>query len=168
MRSIAPCLALITFGDLASPTTQAQAPPEMASVQIVNATSVPVLSLKVNDTLAYDTFPQGKRSGDAPVPLLEAVYEAEDKQSGSKAKVREDHLRAWRHQSLVILGDFSTHIASQGHPKAAGQSTSERGSKHPPNVLFQVYPHTPLESAGETANHQRRARQKLDVCNGNE
>ena len=101
MRAIALCLALsVLMAIWPRLTTQAQATPEMASVQIVNATSVPVLALKVNDTLAYDTFPQGKRSGDAPVPLLEAVYEAEDKRSGLRAKSDKITYECGTHQRL--------------------------------------------------------------------
>ena len=87
MRSIASCLFLITFGELpAQLAAQAEEAPAMASVQIINATSVAVLSLRINETLAYDAFSQGQRSGDAALPLLEATYEAEDRLSGTKAK----------------------------------------------------------------------------------
>ena len=109
MRAMAPRLALsVLMGLWPRVTAQAQGAAQTASVQIVNATSVPVLSLRINGTLAYDTFPQGKKSGDAPLPLLEAVYEAEDKQSGSKAKSDKITYEPGAYQSLVILGDFST------------------------------------------------------------
>jgi hypothetical protein len=145
MRAI-PCLALGLLMSTWRPlSTQAEETPETTSVQIVNATSVTVLSLKINDTLAYDTFRQGKRSGDAAVPLLEAVYEVEDKRSGLKAKSDKITYQPGAYQSLVILGDFS--ILST--PKILSQPEralrSEDG-KHPPNVLFQVYPHTPSKA----------------------
>ena len=146
MRVIAPRLALsVLMAIWPRLTAQAQATPAMTSVQIVNATSVPVLALKVNDTLTYDTFPQGKRSGDAPVPLLEAVYEAEDKRSGSKAKSDKITYERGTHQSLVILGDFSTSSPAGILRQPDGALKSEDG-KHPPNVLFQVYPHTPSKA----------------------
>ncbi len=146
MRVIAPCLALGVFAGIwPGATTQAQGTAETASVQIVNATSVPMLSLKVNGTLAYDTFPQGKRSGDAPSPLLEAVYEAEDKRSGSKAKSDKITYQPGTSQSLVILGDFSSSSRPTipGQPESALRSADRR---HLPNVLFQVYPHTPSKA----------------------
>ena len=142
MRAMAPYLALsVLMGIWPRVATQAQETPETASVQIVNATSVPSLSLRVNNTLAYDTFPQGKRSGDAPVPLLEAVYEAEDKQSGSKAKSDKITYERGAYQSLVILGDFST-TPSPSILSQRGSALISEDGKHAPNVLFQVYPHT--------------------------
>ena len=138
MRPIVLCLALsVLMAIWLRPTAYAQTTPEITSVQIVNATSVSVLALKVNDTLAYDTFPQGKWSGDAPISSLEAIYEAEDKRSGSKAKSDKITYERGTYQSLVILGDFQ-----QRQPDGLN---SEDG-KHPPNVLFQVYSHTPSKA----------------------
>jgi hypothetical protein len=146
MRPIAACLALsVLMAIWPRLTTQAQGTLGMTSVQIVNATSVPVLALKVNDNLAYNTFPQGKRSGDAPVPLLEAVYEAEDKRSGSKAKSDKIIYERGTYQSLVILGDFSTSSPARILRQPDDALNNEDG-KHLPNVLFQVYPHTPSKA----------------------
>jgi hypothetical protein len=143
MRTIASSLALsLLMASWPRLTAEAQATPQMMRVQIINATSVPVLALRVNGTLAYDTFPQGKRSGDAPVPLLEAVYEAEDKRSGLKAKSDKIIYEHGTYQSLVILGDFSATLLEGILRKPDGSAGSEDG-KHRPNVLFQVYPHTP-------------------------
>jgi hypothetical protein len=143
MRAITPFLALNVFVGIWPPLpSQAQATAEMTSVQIVNATSVPLLSLKINDTLAYDTFRQGTRSGDAAVPLLEAVYEAEDKRSGSKAKSDKITYQPGAYQSLVILGDFSATSPRTFLRQPASALGREHG-KPSPNVLFQVYPHTP-------------------------
>ena len=146
MRVIAPSLALsVLIAIWPRLTAQAQATPEMTRVQIVNATSVPVLALRINDTLTYDTFPQGKLSGDAPVPLLEAVYEAEDKQSRSKAKSDKISYERGTYQSLVILGDFST-TSPPRIPRQPDDALGSEDGKHPPNVLFQVYPHTPSKA----------------------
>jgi hypothetical protein len=142
MRSIAPCVFLIAFGELSTQlAAQTQEAPAMANVQIVNATSVPVLSLRINQTLAYDTFPQGKRSGDAAVPLLEATYEAEERQSGTKAKSERITYAPGAYQSLVILGDFSRTSAPGVLRQPDSVLTGEEAG-YPPNVLFQVYPHT--------------------------
>ena len=143
MRAIVAYLAFSVFMAVwPQVLAQAQGPRQVTSVQIVNATSVPILSLKINDTLAYDTFPQGKRSGDAPVPLLEAVYEAEDKQSGAKARSDKITYQPGAYQSLVILGDFSTLSA----PRQSHTARYSNEDKHPPDVLFQVYPHTPSKA----------------------
>lgn len=116
----------------------AQPLPATASVQIVNATSVPVIALKVNDNLVYDGFPQGRRSADAPVRFPEAVYEAEDKQSGSRAKSDKITCEPGGFQSLVILGDFSTGTPA-GMLRQPGKTATE--NEYPPSVLFQVYSH---------------------------
>jgi hypothetical protein len=143
MRAVVACLAFSGFMALwPQVVAQGQAPREVTSVQIVNATSVPNLSLKINDAFAYDTFPQGKRTGDAPVPLLEAVYEVEDKRSGAKAKSDKITYQPGAYQSLVILGDFST-PAPPRQSQPAGYSNE---GKYAPDVLFQVYPHTPSKA----------------------
>jgi hypothetical protein len=148
MRSIAPCVFLIAFGELSTQlAAQTQEAPAMANVQIVNATSVPVLSLRINQTLAYDTFPQGKRSGDAAVPLLEATYEAEERQSGTKAKSERITYAPDAYQSLVILGDFSRTSAPGVLRQPDSVLTGEEAG-YPPNVLFQVYPHTLSRAPG--------------------
>jgi hypothetical protein len=145
MRSVVSYIALTALAAIWPDALQAQAPGEMASVQIVNATSVPIISLRVNDTLVYDDFPQGKRSGDAPLRLLEAVYEAEEKQSGARAKSDKITYGAGTSQSLVILGDFST-VSPSGVLRQPDSAPPNSGSKYPPNVLFQVYPHTPSQA----------------------
>jgi hypothetical protein len=109
---------------------------ETTSVQIVNATSVAVISLKINDNLAYEAFPQGKKSADAPVRVLEAVYEAEDKRTGSRAKSERIAYEAGAYQSLVILGDFSTPAPAPEQP-----GTPSEENKSAPNVLFKVFSH---------------------------
>ena len=41
-----------------------QTRPVTTSVQIVNATSVPAIALKINDKIAYENFPQGLKTAD--------------------------------------------------------------------------------------------------------
>ena len=167
MRSIIIGIGLMALPEIWSqPAAQAQSTLKMASVQIINATSVPVLSLKVNDTLAYDAFPQGKRSADAPVPLLEAAYEAEDKQSGSKAKSEKITYQPGAYSSLVILGDFST-ISPSGTLRQPGSSLTIEAGKYPPNVLFQVYPHTSSKSPVRLRIINGIPGKRLTFVNGN-
>jgi hypothetical protein len=135
MRSTLARLATAALTALAlNGRAYSESPPGTASVQIVNATSVPAISLKINDSLVYGTFPQGKKSADAPVRVLEAVYEAEDKRTGSRARSETIIYEPGAYQSLVVLGDFSTPAPPQsGNP--AGENASV------PNVRFQVFSH---------------------------
>jgi hypothetical protein len=135
MHSIVARLAVVALTALAfNGRAYSGSPPGTASVQIVNATSVHAISLKINDSLAYGTFPQGKKSADAPVHMLEAVYEAEDKRTGSRARSETITYEPGGYQSLVILGDFSAPALPQPG-KPAGE--------HPfvPNVRFHVFSH---------------------------
>lgn len=131
MRRFVFCLGMISLGALAF--AYSQAAPETTRVQIVNATSVPAISLKINENLVYPTFAQGMKSADGPVPVLEAVYEAEDKRSGSRAKSEKITYEPGALQSLVIIGDFSLAPVPAGRP--AGQN------KPAPNVRFEVFSH---------------------------
>jgi hypothetical protein len=72
--------------------------------------------------------------------LLEAVYEAEDRQSGSRAKSGKITYESEASQSLVILGDFST-TSPPGILRQPDSAITDAGGKYPPNVLFQVYSH---------------------------
>ncbi len=123
----------------------AQTRPATTSVQIVNATSVPAIALRINAKLVYENFPQGLKSADSPANLLKAVYEAEDKQTGSRAASAEITYEAGAHQSLVILGDFSTDTPPEGlrHP---GRALTAEEKQYPPNVLFQVFSHAATEA----------------------
>jgi hypothetical protein len=115
-----------------------------ASVQIVNATSVPAIALRINDKLAYENFPQGLKSADSPASLLKAVYEAEDKQTGSRAASAQIAYEPGTSQSLVILGDFSTDTPP-GVLRHPGRALTAEEKQYPPNVLFQVFSHSATE-----------------------
>jgi hypothetical protein len=117
----------------------------MASVQIVNATSVPAIALKINDRLTYETFPQGIRSADAPTTALKATYEAEDKQTGHRAKSAEITYKPGTNQSLVILGDFSTDTPP-GTLRRPRQALALNSEQYPPSILFHVFSHAAREA----------------------
>lgn len=141
MRTIFASVGLATIGILGlNLHAQAQTLPATTRVQILNATCVPIIALKINDRVAYDAFPQGKKTADGPVPLLEAIYEAEDKQTGAQAKSEKITYEPNAYQSLVILGDFSTDTAP-GELKQPGQALRAEERQYSPNVLFQVYSH---------------------------
>ena len=108
-------------------------------MQIVNATSVPVITLKLNDAILYDAFPQGTRSGDAPIRVVESVYEAEDNRTGLRATSDNIKFEPGAYQTLVIFGDFSA-----DPPRPSGQRDKAAFGDHPtaPRVFFQVFSHS--------------------------
>ncbi|HEY5813071.1 MAG TPA: hypothetical protein VIT23_10525 [Terrimicrobiaceae bacterium] len=119
----------------------AQAQPiPTTSVQIVNATCVPALTLKINDRIAYNSFPQGKRTGDAPISSLELTYEAEDTRTGLRVKSAKVTYGANAYQSLIMLGDFSTDIPPD-ELRQPGQAPQRGEKQYSPNVIFQVFSH---------------------------
>jgi hypothetical protein len=122
----------------------AQALPARASIQVVNATSVPSITLRINDTIAYENFPQGLKTADSPSTLLTAVYEAEDRRTGSRAKSAKITYEPGTNQSLVILGDFSTDTPP-GALRHPGRALTGEDKQYPPNVLFQVFSHAGTE-----------------------
>ena len=124
---------------------QGQPFPGTTSVQIVNATSVPAIALRINDRLAYESFPQGLKSADSPTSTLKATYEAEDKQTGRFAKSAEINYKPGTNQSLVILGDFSTEPPA-GTLRRPGRALVGNGEQHPPSILFQVFSHAAKEA----------------------
>jgi hypothetical protein len=123
----------------------AQTLPATTSVQIVNATSVPAIALRINDRVAYQNFPQGLKTADSPASLLKAVYEAEDRQTGSRATSAKIAYEPGTNQSLVILGDFSTDTPP-GVLRHPGRALTGEDKQYPPNVLFQVFSHAAAEA----------------------
>jgi hypothetical protein len=130
---------------LFGPRAHGQSLPATASVQIVNATSVPAIALRINDGLAYENFPQGLKSADSPTSALTVTYEAEDKRTGHRAKSAEITYQPGTNQSLVILGDFSTGSLS-GTLQGPGHAIVGKSGQYPPSVLFQVFPHAANEA----------------------
>jgi hypothetical protein len=117
---------------------QAQ-PAPTTNVQIVNATSVAVITLKLNDAILYDAFPQGNRSGDAPIRVVDSVYEAEDKRTGLRATSDKIKFEPSVYQTLVIFGDFSV-----DPPQVSGTPNKAETGDRPtaPRVFFQVFSHS--------------------------
>ncbi len=116
-----------------------------ASVQIVNATSVTAIILRINDQIAYEYFPQGLKSADSATNILRATYEAEDKETGRRAKSAQISYDPDSHQSLVITGDFSSDTPP-GLPRRTERTQPIENKQLLPNVLFQVFSHTATEA----------------------
>jgi hypothetical protein len=133
-------VVLVAFGSVA----HSEAVSGLASVQIVNATSVPSIALKINGRVVYENFPQGLMSADAPTSILQAIYEAEDTASGRRAESAQITYEPNTNQSLVILGDFSTD-ARNGVRRDSDASRKIEKKENAPNVLFQVFSHVATE-----------------------
>lgn len=115
-------------------------PPPTTSVQIINATSVPSISLSVNGRNDYPDFPQGLYTGDAPTEMLSVKYLATDK--ASNASIESDLIRYEpnKNYSLIIMGDFSTDVPPGQLPQP-GVTYETPEKPYPPNVLFRVHSH---------------------------
>lgn len=118
--------------------------PPTTRVQIINATSVPAISLAINGALDYPSFKQGLYTADAPIPTLQATYTAKDIATGVEAT--SEHIKYDPNliQSLVILGDFSTQVPP-GELAQPDATPSPKDKKYPPNLLFRKYLHKQVE-----------------------
>ncbi len=117
-------------------------PPPSTSVQIVNATSVPSISLEVNGRLDYPNFPQGEFTSDAPTEGLTYKYKATNKSDGTIASPTPITYRNMENQTLLLLGDFSKDAVEGILPQPFAQENSEEKSKkNPPNLILRVYSH---------------------------
>lgn len=114
------------------------ADPPVTSVQIINATSVPAISLSLNGREDYPQFAQGTFTGDTPTPNLTVNYKAVDKKTGAVAESPAIRYQPSARQSLVIMGDFSTKFPPTSLPQPG---TLPSDKPYPPNVFFRVFPH---------------------------
>ncbi|TSA31900.1 MAG: hypothetical protein D4R65_10480 [Verrucomicrobiaceae bacterium] len=120
--------------------TPTPTPPPTTSVQIINATSVPAISLYVNGRENYPNFPQALLTSDAPIPLLDTRYVAVNKKTGAQAESDVVKFQANANQSLVIMGDFSTQTPPGALPQP-DQPLGKTEKPYPPNVVFKVFQH---------------------------
>ena len=133
--------ALGTAGNLtAQNLAPSPTPPPTTSVQIINATSVPEISLAVNGSMSYPVFPQAILTSDAPIPLRDLRYVAVDKKSGARVESDVIKFQVDANQSLVIMGDFST-MSPPGNLPQPEQPAAKPTKTYPPNVVFKVYMH---------------------------
>ena len=133
--------ALGTAGNLtAQNLAPSPTPPPTTSVQIINATSVPEISLSVNGSMSYPVFPQAILTSDAPIPLRDLRYVAVDKKSGARVESDVIKFQVDANQSLVIMGDFST-MSPPGNLPQPEQPAAKPTKTYPPNVVFKVYMH---------------------------
>lgn len=116
-------------------------PPPTTSVQIVNATSVPSISLEVNGRLDYPDFPQGEFTSDAPTEGLTYRYKATNKTDGVTVSLSPVVLKNQENQTVLFIGDFKE--TEEGKmPLSDSAILDERQSDLlKPNLLLRVYSH---------------------------
>lgn len=124
---------------LAQEASQIEKPPPVTSVQIVNATSVPSISLGLNGENHYPDFPQGLYTADAPTARLNVRYLATD--IGTHLAAEETiQYKADKNQTLLITGDFSTDCPPEKLPQP-GEPKVMPPKPFKPNVQFRVLSH---------------------------
>lgn len=122
--------------------TPSPTPPPTTSIQIVNATSVPSISLEVNGRLDYPDFPQGEFTSDAPTQGLNYRYKVSNKSDGVIVAPPPVTFKNSENQTLLLIGDFSKEAEEGKMPQPKRQTVIEQPSKPlPPNLLLRVYSH---------------------------
>jgi len=133
------CCQVLATDPTASPTPT---PPPTTSVQIVNATSVPSISLEVNDRLDYPDFPQGELTSDAPTEGLIYRYKATNKSDGIAVSPKPITYKNMENQTLLLIGDFSKGAEEGKMPQPVQEKILEEKLKqNPPNFIARVYSH---------------------------
>lgn len=133
VRILAGVLCIVPMGPMAFSAPQ---PPPQAMLRVVNATSVPKISLKVNGRDVYQDLAQGAWTGMAPWDAsLQCL--AVDLTNGIKANATTVDLKPNTYQTLVIMGDFSNEAPAGEMPGQRAQAPDSK--KYPPNVVFNVY-----------------------------
>jgi hypothetical protein len=115
-------------------------PAKNMRLQIVNATSVPHISLGINGKTYYPDLAAGQWTGHFPWNLSSAVYEVCDLAGGLRKKSPPLRFDDNSSQTLVVMGDFSTDSPPDKLPQAAAPANPEK--EYPPNVQFRIYPRT--------------------------
>ncbi len=124
-----------------SPKATPEAPPS-TRVQIVNATSVPSISMEVNGRMHYPDFPQGQYTADGSTEGLNYKYKLTNKTDGTSDSPKAITYKNQENQTLLILGDFSREAPEGKMPQPSPQQQSEEEkNENPPNVILRVYSH---------------------------
>ncbi len=117
-------------------------------VTVVNATSVPVITLGTAGTNlppAYPSFPQGTWTGNAPLKtsIMDLVVR---NASGQIIAEHLQHFASVSSQILLITGDLSTSGPAETPPQL-GSPPAPGPAPWPPNLQFHNYPITPEKPA---------------------
>ena len=123
-----------------TPTQQAQ---NVASLRIVNATSVPEISISINGQVAYPQFAQGMYTGNSEVADSTLEISVRDLKSNAETPPYKLKITPGIYQTLVITGNFSVTSSSEDRSVSAGQK------KEPiPNVAFHLLNHEYTDGGG--------------------
>ncbi len=112
-------------------------------ITIVNATSVPAISLSTSGTnspVAYPVFPQGTWTGDAPLKTPSIHYLVRN-MDGRFVGDRVLNFPPVSSQILLITGDLSTSGPPEAPPQM-GIPPSSGLKSWPPNLQFHIYPYS--------------------------
>lgn len=135
------------YSQEATPTPSATPEPKelpKTSVQIVNATSVPGISLFLDDKPFYPTFPQGLYTADAPTEMLSVTYRALDPASKLEATGKAKY-EANTNQSLFITGDFKPSANPDQLPLVKEEPGTGKKASLKPSVQFRILSHVLAE-----------------------
>jgi hypothetical protein len=139
------CIAFAfqTFSGVIAAQEPSPTPPPSTSIQVVNATSVPSISLEINGRLIFPDFPQGKVSGSPFVQGLNYRYKATNKADGVSVNSQAITFKNLENQTLLLIGDFSD-AAEEGtlpQPKPPFPLEEESTISNPPSLIYRTYFH---------------------------
>lgn len=139
------CIAITfqIFSGVIAAQEPSPTPPPSTSIQVVNATSVPSISLEVNGQLIFPDFPQGKGSGNPFVEELNYRYKATNKANGVSVNSQPIIFKNLENQTLLLIGDFSDEAEEGTLPQPKPPLTLEGKStkSNPPSLIFRTYFH---------------------------
>lgn len=138
-------VCLLAMGAVAAPLMAAPDDPT-TSVRLVNATSVPAITLRVNRDVDYPNLRQGLFTNGEATAMLSQRYRVTNVETGVTVQSPEMEFAPKSRQALVIMGDFSTTSPDGNLPPPDFQPTP--GKTFPPNVIFRVYPFEKAEGDG--------------------
>jgi hypothetical protein len=111
-------LSLLAGMGILALLSQTPAPPPTASVQLINASSVPWISLRLNQNEAYPVFRQGQRTSPGHIEKLRMQYLARDPATGRTGQTNFVFSPA-QFYSVVMIGNFSTNAPPSLRPAPA-------------------------------------------------
>jgi len=113
-------------------------------ITIVNATSVPALSLSTMEERthkAYPFFPQGEWTANEAIKTAEVQYLIQSTNGAALSK-QSIRFQPYSSQFLLITGDLSTKGPAERLPGIVSPPTSSQPQAWPPNLQFHLFPYT--------------------------
>jgi hypothetical protein len=114
-------------------------------ITIINATSVPALSLSTieggSTHKAYPLFPQGEWTANEAIKTAEVQYLVHST-NGAPISKQSIPFKPHSSQFLLITGDLSTKGPAERLPGIAPAPTSSQPQAWPPNLQYHLFPYT--------------------------